>query len=140
MEPIYDIIKTHVVSLITKYQYQSFNSSLSGFNLPRLIEISSVTDTSKIYHVLNKRDMETRINRLSIMQHLANPYTIDNKKSDYVYCIYRWEDYTIFNDYRRLKEKEKQMVWKQLLKDDIFFECLSPDLLLLGFKLDKKYD
>lgn len=140
MEPIYDIIKTHVISLITKYQYQSFNSSLSGFNLSRLIEISSVTDTSKIYHVLNKRDMETRINRLSIMQHLANPYTIDNKKSDYVYCIYRWEDYTIFNDYRRLKEKEKQMVWKQLLKDDIFFECLSPDLLLLGFKLDKKYD
>lgn len=139
MEPIYDIIKTHVVSLITKYQYQSFNSSLSGFNLSRLIEISSVTDTSKIYHVLNKRDMETRINRLSIMQHLANPYTIDNKKSDYVYCIYRWEDYTIFNDYRRLKEKEKQAVWKQLLKEDIFFECLSPDLLLLGFKLDKKY-
>ena len=139
MEPIYDIIKTHVVSLITKYQYQSFNSSLSGFNLSRLIEISSVTDTSKIYHVLNKRDMETRINRLSIMQHLANPYTIDNKKSDYIYCIYRWEDYTIFNDYRRLKEKEKQAVWKQLLKEDIFFECLSPDLLLLGFKLDKKY-
>lgn len=140
MQSVYDNVKNHVIKLIVQYRYDYFKGPLTGFNLSTLIEISSVVDTSKIYHILNKPDMEIRINRLSIMQHLANPYTIDNKKYDYVYCIYRWEDYTIFNDYRRLKEKDKQAVWKQLLKEDIFFECLSPDLLLLGFKLDKKYD
>lgn len=139
MQLVYENVKNHVIKLITKYRYEYFKGPLMGLNLSTLVEISSVADTSKIYHVLNKIDIETRINRLSIMQHLANSYTIDNKKNDYVYCIYRWEDYMIFNDYRKLKEKEKQTVWKQLLKDEIFFECLSPDLLLLGFKLDKKY-
>jgi hypothetical protein len=139
MQSVYDNVKNHVIKLITKYRYEHIKGPLTDFNLSTLVEISIVADTSKIYHVLNKLDMETRINLLSIMQHLANPYTIDNKKPDYVYCIYRWEDYTIFNNYRRLKEKEKQAVWKQLLKDEIFFECLSPDLLLLGFKLDRKY-
>lgn len=139
MQITYDNIHQYIVKLINQYSYNQFNGALTASNVLTLVEISSVTDKSKIYHVLNKLDMETRINRLSIMQHLANPYTIDNKNPDYVYCIYRWEDYTIFNDYRRLKEKEKQSVWKQLLKEDIFFECLSPDLLLLGFKLDKKY-
>lgn len=139
MQLVCDNVRNHVIKLIVQYHYEHFKGPLTDFNVSSLVEISTVADTSKIYHVLNKLDMETRINRLSIMQHLANPYIIDNKKPDYVYCIYRWEDYTIFNDYRKLKEKEKQMVWKQLLKDDIFFECLSPDLLLLGFKLDKKY-
>lgn len=46
-------------------------------------------------------------------------------------------DYKAFNDYRQLKEKDKNKFWNILLKDDIYFECLSTDLLLLGFKLDK---
>ena len=83
--------------------------------------------------------MEVRINYLEIMKYLSNPYTIDNKKSDYVYSIFTWEDYKVFNLYRQLKEKDKQKLWKLFLKNDIYFECLSPDLLLLGFKLNKQY-
>jgi hypothetical protein len=83
--------------------------------------------------------MEVRVNYLEIMKYLANAYTIDNKKTDYVYSIFTWEDYKVFNLYRQLKEKDKQKLWKFFLNADIYFECLSPDLLLLGFKLDKQY-
>jgi folate-dependent tRNA-U54 methylase TrmFO/GidA len=139
MQQTYDIIQQYIVNLINKYRYQHFNGPLTASNVSTLVELSKVRDPSKIYDVLNKSDMEIRINYLEIMKYLANRYTIDNKKADYVYSIFTWEDYKVFNSYRQLKEKDKQKLWKLFLKNDIYFECLSPELLLLGFKLDKQY-
>jgi hypothetical protein len=139
MQQTYDTIQQYIVDLINKYRYQHFNGPLTASNISTLVELSKSRDPSKIYDVLNKFDMEVRINYLEIMKYLANPYTIDNKKTDYVYSIFTWEDYKVFNSYRQLKEKDKQKLWKLFLKADIYFECLSPDLLLLGFKLDKQY-
>ena len=65
MQSVYDNVKNHVIKLIVQYRYDYFKGPLTGFNLSTLIEISSVVDTSKIYHILNKPDMEIRINRLS---------------------------------------------------------------------------
>lgn len=139
MNNIQNEIQKYIIDLINKYRYQHFNGPLNASNISTLVELSKTRDTSKTYDVLNKSDMEVRINYLEIMKYLANPYTIDNKKSDYVYSIFTWEDYKVFNSYRQLKEKDKQTLWKLFLKSDIYFECLSPDLLLLGFKLDKQY-
>lgn len=139
MKKIEDDIHNYIVDLINKYRYQHFNGPLNAVNISTFIELSNKQDTSKIYHVLTKTDMETRVNCLEIMKYLANPYVINNKKLDCSYSLFKWDDYKVFNVYRQLKEKDKQKFWKQLLKDDIYFECLSPDILLLGFKLDKKY-
>ena len=139
MQQTYDTIQQYIIDLINKYRYQHFNGHLTASNVSTLVELSKSRDPSKTYDVLNKSDMEVRINYLEIMKYLSNPYTIDNKKSDYVYSIFTWEDYKVFNLYRQLKEKDKQKLWKLFLKNDIYFECLSPDLLLLGFKLNKQY-
>lgn len=139
MQQTYDTIQQYIIDLINKYRYQHFNGPLTASNVSTLVELSKNLDPSKKYDVLNKSDMEVRINYLEIMKYLANPYIIDNKKSDYVYSIFTWEDYKVFNLYRQLKEKDKQKLWKLFLKNDIYFECLSPDLLLLGFKLNKQY-
>lgn len=139
MKQTYDLIHKHIIDLINKYCYQPFNGPLTAYNIQTLVELSNQRDNSKKYSVLDKMDMETRINVLEIMKYLANPYVIDTKRTDLSYIIFKWEDYQIFNEYRRMKERDKQKLWKILLKDDIFFECLSPDLLLLGFKIDKQY-
>jgi hypothetical protein len=139
MNNVQNEIQKYIVDLINKYRYQHFNGTLNASNISTLVELSKTRDPSIIYDVLNKSDMEVRINYLEIMKYLANPYTIDNKKAGYVYSIFTWEDYKVFNLYRELKEKDKQQLWKLFLKGDIYFECLSPDLLLLGFKLDKQY-
>lgn len=139
MQQTYDTLHQYIVDLINKYRYQHFNGLLNAMNVSTLVELSNQQDTSKIYDVLTQSDMEIRVNCLEIMKYLANHYTIDNKKPDYFYSLFKWDDYKLLNVYRQLKEKDKQKFWKQLLKDDIYFECLSPELLLLGFKLDKKY-
>jgi hypothetical protein len=139
MQQTYDTIQQYIIDLINKYRYQHFNGPLTASNVSTLVELSKSRDPSKTYDVLNKSDMEVRINYLEIMKYLANPYVINNKKLDCSYSLFKWDDYKVFNVYRQLKEKDKQKFWKQLLKDDIYFECLSPDILLLGFKLDKKY-
>lgn len=139
MKNVEDEVHRYIIDLINKYRYQHFNGPLNARNVSTLVELSNPHDTSKIYDVLTQSEMEIRVNCLEIMKYLANPYMIANKKPDYSYSLFKWDDYKVFNVYRQLKEKDKQKFWKQLLKDDIYFECLSPDLLLLGFKLDKQY-
>lgn len=136
MKNVEDEVHRYIVDLINKYRYQHFNGPLTASNLITLVELSNTKDTSKIYDVLKKSDMELRINFLEIMKYLEKPYMIDNNKPDYSYSIFKWDDYKAFNDYRQLKEKDKKRFWKILLKEDIYFECLSTDLLLLGFKLN----
>lgn len=135
MQQTYDEIKKHIITIINKYRYKHFNGPLTAANFSTLVELSTLKDTDEIYDLLNKTDMETRINFLETMKYLSSPYTISNNKIDYYYCIFIWEDYKIFNLYRTLKEKDKHTVWRLLLKENVYFECLSPDLLLIGIQI-----
>lgn len=142
MKRKYSVIYNRVIHLMNKYKYHQFVGPLTHENYQELIETMPENNClNKSYSLLTKQDMEIRVNYLDSIQKKENEYCINSSNSNYLFSLFHWEDpYKIVATlYSSLMSSEKIYFANILLHNDIYFDSLSKELILVGFDKNKIY-
>lgn len=142
MQRKYSVIYNRVIYLINKYKYQQFVGPLAQHNFSQLVETLPQNNClHQVYSLLTKQDMETRVNYLDSMKKKENEYTINSDNPNYLFTLFHWEEpYKVVSTlYAGLTTDEKIYLANLLLHNDIYFDSLSKELILVGFDKNKTY-
>lgn len=142
MKRKYSVIYNRVIHLMNKYKYHQFIGPLTHENYQELIETMSHNNClNESYSLLTKKDMEIRVNYLDSIHKKEKEYCINSSNSNYLFSLFYWSDpyRVVANLYAGLTSNEKKYFTNILLHNDIYFDSLSKELILLGFDKNKIY-